>query len=663
MARTWITKVNNVDTVDAAHVNDLQTYKLDKDELPWVRPEMYGAVGDGVHDDTVAIQAAVNAATGGIVLFSEKTYLIDSPAGPTGNDGVIISNPITMLGMGPGSIIKQSDTSQYCFFVRHDGETEVANVTIDGLWFEGPTTRQDPSGHVNLELYMQVAAIHVKDFTVKNCVFHAMQGDGLCIGLARFGETVFPNRNNENINILNNIFDGYDHNQGGGILIGDGTNVLIQGNTFRNLSSSGEPGSIDIEGDPYPYAIFKNIQIVNNKFSDTNGFGGHIQYYLPTGCYAEVPSGLSICGNIFSGDGAGVAIQIKDDISVGISIIGNFYKGNNIGIAFGYGTANEYLNDVIIADNIIDASAADQWSLGSAVFLGIKLVHEDIIRGLDFRNNQLLANSHSAVMILGGSVDGANITGNVFSGGNDGGLIIGNTAATIVSGIVLNGNRFTNIDGIQRAVYQENTSDATHRTTHIVKDNIMDAGLYMQFPSFRTDISPDSTIGTHYPIYDETPLPDSFPIGRSVSPNPDISGFTVYPGVLITEKYSNETALRGYIIQWYIAANTDSTSMEWVRFRKANSGANTWGAWTGIDQAIGATAGPTFDHIHLTTGPITVAGTQVVGAQATAQANLKADYTTGDLDSEAEIIAAINATNAGFNTLLAKLRTHGLIDT
>ena len=43
------------------------------------------------------------------------------------------------------------------------------------------------------------------------------------------------------------------------------------------------------------------------------------------------------------------------------------------------------------------------------------------------------------------------------------------------------------------------------------------------------------------------------------------------------------------------------------------------------------------------------------------QAALKADYTTGDLDSEAEIIAAINATNAGFNALLAKTKTHGLL--
>jgi hypothetical protein len=82
-----------------------------------------------------------------------------------------------------------------------------------------------------------------------------------------------------------------------------------------------------------------------------------------------------------------------------------------------------------------------------------------------------------------------------------------------------------------------------------------------------------------------------------------------------------------------------------------------------LDQAIDTTASPTFDHLHLTTGPITVAGTQVLGAQAAAQADLKADYTTGDLDTEAEVIAAINATNAGINTLLAKLRTHGILST
>jgi len=45
----------------AEDVNKLQTDKLDKDAVPYVRPEDYGAKGDGTTDDTAAVQAAVNA--------------------------------------------------------------------------------------------------------------------------------------------------------------------------------------------------------------------------------------------------------------------------------------------------------------------------------------------------------------------------------------------------------------------------------------------------------------------------------------------------------------------------------------------------------------------------------------------------------------------------
>jgi hypothetical protein len=96
MARTWITKVNNVDTVDAAHVNDLQTYKLDKDELPYVRPEDYGAVGDGVHDDTAAIASTIAAGDGGtILLANQKIYNYATP--------IVLTKPTIIKGGGKGS--------------------------------------------------------------------------------------------------------------------------------------------------------------------------------------------------------------------------------------------------------------------------------------------------------------------------------------------------------------------------------------------------------------------------------------------------------------------------------------------------------------------------------------------------------------------------------
>ncbi|NCC68533.1 MAG: hypothetical protein EOM14_10155 [Clostridia bacterium] len=55
-------------------------------------------------------------------------------------------------------------------------------------------------------------------------------------------------------------------------------------------------------------------------------------------------------------------------------------------------------------------------------------------------------------------------------------------------------------------------------------------------------------------------------------------------------------------------------------------------------------------------GKITEAGTQALTIAA-----LKVNYTTGDLDTEAEIITAINATNTAINAVVAALKGVGII--
>jgi len=62
-----------------------------------------------------------------------------------------------------------------------------------------------------------------------------------------------------------------------------------------------------------------------------------------------------------------------------------------------------------------------------------------------------------------------------------------------------------------------------------------------------------------------------------------------------------------------------------------------------------------FAKLHAATGtkiPSGTAGTHV--------ADLKVNYTTGDLDAESEIIAAINTTNAAINALLARNEAFGI---
>ena len=54
----------------------------------------YGAVGDGITDDTVAVQAAIDATPNGTVYFPAGTYLLT---------GITITSPVHIVGEGPSA--------------------------------------------------------------------------------------------------------------------------------------------------------------------------------------------------------------------------------------------------------------------------------------------------------------------------------------------------------------------------------------------------------------------------------------------------------------------------------------------------------------------------------------------------------------------------------
>ena len=100
--------------------------KLDE-SIGYVTPQMYGAVGDGLTDDTVALQNCINyAATNkvSIKLASQSTYLIDS---------VTISSPICIDGQG--ATIKANTSNPmivFNFFTYDPGKWSIIrDFTID----------------------------------------------------------------------------------------------------------------------------------------------------------------------------------------------------------------------------------------------------------------------------------------------------------------------------------------------------------------------------------------------------------------------------------------------------------------------------------------------------------------------------------------------------
>ena len=73
-----------------------------KGPKPWIDVLAYGAVGDGTANDTAAIQAAIDASTGGVVYLPPGTYNVSYLSMDTG---------ITLRGAGPSTILSATSTN------------------------------------------------------------------------------------------------------------------------------------------------------------------------------------------------------------------------------------------------------------------------------------------------------------------------------------------------------------------------------------------------------------------------------------------------------------------------------------------------------------------------------------------------------------------------
>ena len=193
-----------------------------------------------------------------------------------------LESNVALVGDGFGSILKQKSTSTYLVSVHAvnlgttDPRDNKRNITIANIQLLS-TVLVDGFLQTNHQLNVNACS----DLLVYNVLFVGSRSDGIYFGSSNSGST---ERHNESCKVIFCTFDGINKDNRNAISIIDGSDMLIQGCTFRNYTRTDMPGAIDIEPNAAStFARVRDIRIVDNHFTNIGGNVGVIAFaIIPT---------------------------------------------------------------------------------------------------------------------------------------------------------------------------------------------------------------------------------------------------------------------------------------------------------------------------------------------------------------------------------------------
>lgn len=344
-----------------------------------VRDAAYGAAGDGVANDTAAIQKAINhvAGTGGTVLIPDGTYLITTNG--SGNRGLQLKSQMS-LKMSAKAVLKAIPNSSSNYTIL--SVDNATNVNIAGGTLEG-----DRAGHTGTSGEyghgLQITSsqqVVVSGVTAREC-----WGDGFYISQC------------SDVTLCSIVAD---HNRRNGLSVTGCDGLMVRNSVFMNTQGTEPEDGFDIE--PNPGQRVNNIQITGCIFFNNSGNG--MEDGVPDSNRGTAfITNLAMDGNSMVNNGAHPADgAIKNGIRIsGASyhqvthnlIIGNTGRGLYI---------REYADNTLATGNIIMNTTGD----------GVVL---DNVSGVMVTNNTVINNTGhgiSTIQATGGTTGSNTVQGN-----------------------------------------------------------------------------------------------------------------------------------------------------------------------------------------------------------------------------------------------------------